>query len=162
MNAVLQEFFDDSDSTSCFLTDADFGLTQPKGNNRSSYTLTNSLPPWFNKSLQYIVYLHVSLRENWDSYGARRITPQAANLAIEILQSIVQNSTPEPSLVPSPDGHIQAEWHVMGKELEVEFESSTSIRVLFEDLNNPARDWEEVLSTDLSRLSKAVMEISRL
>ena len=162
MNAVLQTVFDYGDSTSGFLTDADLGSTQPRSQDRASYTLTNAWPPWFNRSLQYIAFLHGSLRENWDSHGARGITLQSANLAIDVLHSIVQNNTPEPSLVPSPEGHIQAEWHIMGKELEVEFESSTSIRVLFEDLNDPTRDWEEVLSTDLSRLWRAVMEISRI
>ena len=83
------------------------------------------------------------------------------DLAIDILQHILQSDTPRPALVPSPSGHIQAEWHTGGCDLEVEFESATSIRVLFEDLDDPARNWEDVLDTDLSRLSNAVVEITQ-
>ena len=159
--AVLPHNISESSSTSEMLTDADvmwFPLSRP---NPNSYTLTNTLPSWFFNSIQQLGYLQASLKDDWDSYGAKKISPQSVDLAIDLLQLIVQSDTPPPSLVPSPSGHIQAEWHTGGIDLEVEFESATSIRVLFEDLNDPNRDWEDVLSTDLTSLSSAVVEVTR-
>lgn len=158
--AVLPQRTPPSTSTSDLLSDAElvwFPVCRPSPN---SYTLTSTHPAWFFNAMQDLGWLQAKLGENWDSYGAKSISPQAIDLAIEILERVIQSDTPRPALVPSPAGHIQAEWHIGGLEIEVEFESATSIRVMFEDLHAPERDWESVLSTDLTKLSDAIAEIS--
>lgn len=129
-------------------------------NDSNAYTLTADIPSWLVAVRRRLSSLQ-ALPGNWDSHGAQRISAQAVILAEEILRNVVRTKTPEPSIVPSPDGHVQAEWHVGGIDLEVEFESPTEIHVLFQDLRNQERDWEETLSDDLSRLVGAVDEVTR-
>ena len=73
------------------------------------------------------------LSENWDSYGARTISLQNAASALSVLLEVVTENTPVPSIVPTCYGGLQAEWHIGGVDLEIEFESPQAISLSFED-----------------------------
>jgi hypothetical protein len=53
------------------------------------------------------------LPQNWDSYGASPINPEAIQKARGILRSVFAlggTSIPLPFVAPSPDGGIELEW----------------------------------------------------
>ena len=89
---------------------------------------------WMQPLLDKVVRLE-TLRENWDSYGARPIDPNIAQATIKLLCEFLTPSDPIPSIVPTAHGSILLEWHEGGCDLEVEMRSPTSIQLVFDDGN---------------------------
>lgn len=101
------------------------------------------------------------LRDNWDTYGDPRIDPAILHAASSMLQDLMRSETPAPSVVPTSRGGVQLEWHVKGIDLEVEFFTPVSLHTLFEDHRTDIQ-WEAELIYDFSRLSEAIVLLSRL
>lgn len=76
------------------------------------------------------------LQNNWDSYGARAIDPLIAITSLTFLLTVIPSTTPPPSIVPTPEGGIQFEWHRNGVDLEINVCANQSFEVWFEDLNS--------------------------
>lgn len=76
----------------------------------------------------------VNLPANWDSYGARPIKGDRAIAAFDLLQSIMRDGVPVPSVVPTRRGTIQIEWHARQIDLEIDVCSDTDAAVTYEDL----------------------------
>lgn len=81
----------------------------------------------------------------------------ALDAMITVLADVLTASSPAPTLVPSPQGHLQAEWHLNGRHLEVEVVDPTHIAV---DYEGPEGNWTEVISLDLRRLVRAIDRLS--
>lgn len=113
-------------------------------------------PVWVYEVMSKIVDL-LNLEDDWDSYGAAPPKRSSADDLLGVLEAIVNPDTPIPSIVPSPDGHFQAEWHINGVDLEVEVFSPTRIEVLY---SGPGVPWHDTLASDLTRLVQAVNELS--
>jgi hypothetical protein len=63
---------------------------------------------------------HLSkLASGWDSYGAQPLDPRAVRRAFELFSLLLNENTPEPSVIPTRDGGLQFEWHRGGTDLEV-------------------------------------------
>lgn len=127
----------------------------------SSYTLSeikHQANGWITPVVVRLYEL-MSLSDNWDSYGARRIDTKAVNQFLTTLAMIMKDNTPPPSVVPSPTGHLQAEWHERGIDLEVEVISPSLISVSFSDSRGRAH-WAEDLQADLTKLSTAIHVLS--
>jgi hypothetical protein len=76
---------------------------------------------------------------------------------IEVLVGVMNSNAPAPTLVPSAAGHLQAEWHMKGIDLEVEAVDPTHILV---DYEGPDGQWSENLSLDLRKLVSAINRLS--
>ena len=98
------------------------------------------------------------LEENWDSYGARPVAPGLADATLDILNLISGPDVPLPSIVPTPNGELQLEWHTNGIDLEVEASSPTSMHMYYHDLQTN-EEYEEPLSFDLSLFTRAISTI---
>ena len=77
----------------------------------------------------------LALAPNWDTYGGRAVSINAARAAVSWFLDVFQEDLPAPSIVPGSDGSIQLEWHARGIDLEVCFESSGVAEFSFEDLD---------------------------
>jgi hypothetical protein len=62
-----------------------------------------------------------NLRENWNSYGGKSINNDLIQQALSVLGTIMQASSPAPSVVPMGDGGLQIEWHKRQQDLEIVF-----------------------------------------
>lgn len=115
-------------------------------------------PParWVKPTIERMVEL-LNLPANWDSYGAARIRPDAAKAMFDVLQDLLTANSLAPTIVPSPHGHLQAEWHVNGVDLELEVMNPTRVDVFFRDGDDV---WEEPLSDDLTRLSEITSRLT--
>ena len=98
----------------------------------------------------------LQLPENWDSYGARVPSRTSADDMLAVLGSIMQAKSPTPSVVPSAQGHFQAEWHRNGIDLEVEVIAPTKIMVTYADADE---EWEKELDFDFTLLVNAVKRL---
>lgn len=114
-----------TDMTSVF-----FSVQIPFGS--AMLVLSELPPPWMHDLLSRISQLG-DLEEGWDSYGARRVDPEAAAATVEFLFNFLGHNTPQPAVVPTSRGGIQLEWHRAGADLEVEIESPARLRVFFEE-----------------------------
>lgn len=85
-------------------------------------TLSIALPtvalPWIHAAVQRVLAL-LSLGDNWDSYGAIPVRRARAIDLLRLVEFIAQYSLPPPSIVPTPDGSLQIEWHTRGVDLEI-------------------------------------------
>jgi hypothetical protein len=102
----------------------------------------------------------VQLKPNWDSYGGRPVTARIADVALGILESLMRDTTPSPSIVPTSSGHVQFEWHTEGIDLEVEVVSPILLRVSFED-KQTGDEWARDLNVDLTDLNNAISVLSQ-
>ncbi|HEX7447535.1 MAG TPA: hypothetical protein VF306_08315 [Pirellulales bacterium] len=115
-----------------------------------------STPEWLSPAVERLSAL-LTLRSNWDSYGANPVDPQLALSALKLLGRVMCNDSPPPSIVPTSSGGLQLEWHARGIDIEVAIASPHDFHVSFEDASDA---WEKRLSNDLSPLAKAITQIS--
>ena len=112
---------------------------------------------WMTRVAEQICRLR-RLPANWDSYGAVPPSKAAVELMADILADVMNPNAPAPTLVPSPQGHLQAEWHMKGINLEVEAIDPTHIVV---DYEGPGGHWTDTLRVDFRRLVQAINRLSR-
>lgn len=62
----------------------------------------------------------LSLQPDWDSYGALPVDPATLEFADGLLARTMRPGSPKPTVVPTPSGGVQLEWHRAGIDLEVE------------------------------------------
>jgi hypothetical protein len=98
------------------------------------------------------------LPANWDSHGARPINGVNVTEALKLLRKVMLRRTPLPSLVPTPDGSLQLEWHENGVDLEIRIASDGAHHVSVEDEHSV--DWEGPVTANMSRLMKVIRQIS--
>jgi hypothetical protein len=101
----------------------------------------------------------LDLPENWDSYGARPINREIVLFALQLLCETMPTDTPAPTVIPTNRGGVQFEWHTRGIDLEIEIQSPERIYVSYEDQQS-GNEWEAELTSDLTRLSDALLELS--
>lgn len=116
-------------------------------------------PAWRDEAISRFRQI-IRLEPNWNSYGSRPVSPRLADVALQILESLMRETTPRPSILPTPSGHIQLEWHVKGIDIEVEVVSPILLRVAFEDQQS-GQEWERDLNVDLRPLDEAVSMLSQ-
>ena len=80
-------------------------------------TITDST--WLRPTIEKLNEL-LSLEEDWDSYGGKRIREDCVIAAIRLLMDCMGDSSIMPLIVPGPKGTIQLEWHLNDIELEIE------------------------------------------
>ena len=97
------------------------------------------------------------LPQNWDSYGAPRLSRDAIDTAHEALFELLAAGASMPHLVPTPRGAVQAEWHAGTKSLEIEFISPIEMDFFYEDEDLGIHE-EETLSFDLEPIYKKIAE----
>jgi hypothetical protein len=105
------------------------------------------------------LYSLTELRTGWNSYAARPIERDVIDHVARWIPTLLQQTTPEPAIVPRVRGGIQLEWHRNGVDLEIYVDSPTDIRFEAEDLNShetaeaPLARNEELLNTWIARIS---------
>lgn len=100
--------------------------------------------PIVKRKLEFLL----SMPENWNGYGELRINKNSAIAAYNVLMDL-SCIYPEPDIVPTNNGDIQAEWHMNGVDLELEFIGFSTISLYFADLNSD-EEVEIELSDDVT------------
>ena len=101
----------------------------------------------------------LQLDADWDSYGAQPVRPESAKTVVELLYNLMSGDTPIPALIPTPDGHVQLEWHTKGIDLEVDIENPALFHVSYED-EETKEEWEGDLQYDVTRLVTFIRELT--
>ena len=124
---------------------------------KQSSLSVNELPKWWESAFHKISLL-MKLSDNWDSYGAKKVDPDTAYYAVQILQQIARPDVPGPSIVPTVRGFLQFEWHINGVDLEFEVISPTEINVSYENAVT-GDEWERTLDYNLTPLTQALVTL---
>lgn len=89
-------------------------------------------PFWLDSVYRRFEHL-LSLPDNWDSYGAIKISEDAVAQAYRVLSKLNLNDESLPSIIPSNDGNIQLEWHLQNIDIEIEIPSEGMVNLYIED-----------------------------
>jgi hypothetical protein len=82
----------------------------------------------------------LALPEDWNSYGAGRIDPDAARLALDQLVAY-RYCGPLPHVAPTARGGVQFEWNWGDEGVEIEVNPGRSVEILF-DIGGEMEDIE--------------------
>lgn len=100
-------------------------------------------PEWLVPCMERLANM-LSLPEDWDSYGAKRIRPTSIVGALNFLLPNIQDlPTPLPDVVAHRNGNVQLEWHIGDVDLEVEVLSEHQYKISY------SKGSDEVLAEDL-------------
>jgi hypothetical protein len=121
--------------------------------------LKGEQPAWLEPTIRVMAEL-LRLPENWSSYPARPVEPEAVAWALDLLSRAMQPHTPAPSVIPTSRGDVELEWHTRGIDLEVHAASPGQVYVYYED-HVRGKEEELELGADLSPLVDILAELSR-
>jgi hypothetical protein len=130
------------------------GVGLPRTSNPTGVT-----PPWLASVQQALIEL-LDLREGWNSYRAHPIAREAVVEAARLLASTMQTDTPPPSVIPTPPGGVQLEWHLRGMDVEVEIAPQGQVRLVYEDEVTGTRS-NEAVTDGRAPLRVLLVELSR-
>ncbi len=109
--------------------------------NERVFLKVGPMPRWISDVIDSLNSI-LALEENWDSYGACSVSIETALATITLLCSVMGEKTPLPSIVPTPSGNIQLEWHEFGIDLEVEIIPDEGNLIWFEDERKELESYE--------------------
>lgn len=96
----------------------------------------------------------------WDGYQAGPVSLDKAAFASSVLSSLMTNSTPLPSIVPTVSGSVQIEWHTSKGDIELRIHRPNSVRAWFSSIDGDDETemdltWDfEIVSTWLNDIKE--------
>jgi hypothetical protein len=113
------------------------------------------LPAWFDPLAQGFADL-LTLRPDWDSYGAGPIDPSLVRAALNFMNRLLSPTSSAPRVVPLSSGGLQLEWHRKGADLEVVFDRGEAPFFYYRN-GASGEESERVLPED-AHLLKAIID----
>lgn len=98
-----------------------------------------------------------ALPTGWDRYNAVPIYPGAIARALALLDAVMGEGTPAPSVVPLCTGGVQLEWHCRSMDIEVSVEPSELVRAYAEELWHDGWTGEWTFADDNAGLLRDVL-----
>ncbi len=118
-----------------------------------------TLPDWLVSLLRDLNSI-AFLPPDWDSYGALPITQQILEHAFDVIVKLMDEDTPLPEVGATVRGGVEFEWHIDGKDLEVQVESPFKVHAYFYDQQKPEDEWEEDIGVNLSVLEPYIHRLT--
>jgi hypothetical protein len=107
-----------------------------------------------------------NLPEDWDSYGADPISPNAIAKAKSIITSvmiafggIIGNVVQLTDVIPIADGGVQLEWIGPHAELEIEISPNGNIGLLYISVSEDRRNYEESKENSLNDIYTVIAKL---
>ncbi len=153
-----RDFFSSADSSKAFIDKVEEEITPRTGYELEQLCISDSLPTWEQRFKQLR-----QLPENWDSYGAPRISDKAIEKGRSILTVLMAAGFSQQFFVaPSPNGGIEIEWELPGKELALEIPpTGEPITYLLVETTTTGEDHEaEEATLEMEGLEQLLQRIS--
>ena len=98
---------------------------------------------WFGEVFLQIQSMRL-LKENWDSYGAARISTSSILRACEMLEQLARITDERPSVGPTPLGNVNLwwTWDQGTKSIELEFFPDGRLHACFTNESDSSKDYE--------------------
>ena len=113
---------------------------------------------WFIPTVRTLLRF-LDLPINWDSYGAVRIEVKNVLSALNLLEKVMRQNTPPPTVVATSDGSVQLEWHQRDIDIEIYVRGENRFGVFFDDALTSTTSEDEV-TFDLTDLQKFIDTLS--
>jgi hypothetical protein len=128
------------------------------GSYRIRLTIASNQPPtWINPTFTALIGIH-RLPDNWDSYGSKKVNREIISRSLFVLERIMDEASPAPSIVPLGDGGIQFEWHRKQQDLEITFTADDTPQYFYQ---NRATGMEQLGSArDVMNLTQLLRNIA--
>lgn len=97
---------------------------------RISIGVSGGPRPWFVDEVERKLNELLQLRAEWDGRRAQRITLDAVETVVALLEALTRPTSAAPQLFPLPDGGIEIGWRAAGDELEIEVDAVGVAHVL--------------------------------
>jgi hypothetical protein len=115
------------------------------------------LPKWVVPAISSFMEMQ-NLRDNWNSYGAKRIKRDLISQSLNVLGQIMEQDSPAPSVVPLSDGGLQLEWHRKQQDLEIVFPADETPSFIYQ--NRATGEQTEGYATDVFNLAQLLRNIA--
>lgn len=112
---------------------------------------------WFQRAVDEFVAL-LNLGPNWNGYGERAVHPASVKRLVRLLDEISFRGL-APSIVPLPDGGVQAEWHRGDASLEIEVPPVGDAHAYACGLSGGDTDWVANRGDGLKVLAGSLREL---
>lgn len=119
---------------------------------RSSFGSLEATPQkasWLGDAARDLI-AWASREEGWDSYGARRISPQVARRVAKILQNLASVPVPRPFITGTSSGGLNLQWESDRYDLQFTFEEATSSALYWDKEKD--EEWEGPVESAASAL----------
>ncbi len=116
-----------------------------------SVPTTASQPKWVKPTAARLNEL-AALKANWDQRGSAEVSGDAINFAANILNQVMSETTPPPSIVPLGYGSLQLLWINDAADLEVEVVRPNEVVAYFLDKTTGSEE-EILLTSDFSAIA---------
>lgn len=103
---------------------------------------TLDVTDWFKETIDRISGLG-KLQENWDSFGAMRVSSKAISQAKLLLSNLDVEDLPRPHIAAIPDGGVGFHWRIGKRDLEIEIDPNGSMHYLRTIVGEAAIDPED-------------------
>lgn len=113
---------------------------------------------WWDSILNRLEYL-VHLKNGWDGYRAPPVNFLNAYFAGNVLQTICNSDSPEPSIVPGSSGDLQIEWDLESLELEIHIIEPNLVAVWFKNASTGDDGEEFVVTNNFIKVSQILNQI---
>lgn len=114
-------------------------------------TTRHTLPDWLLEVVRDLNRI-VLLPPNWDSYGALPIDQPTLEHALHVIVKIMDDDIPLPQVGATVRGGVEFEWHIDGKDLEIQVGRPFEVHAYFHDEQKPEDEWEEDIGVNLDVL----------
>lgn len=108
-------------------------------------------PKWIKPTVARLNEL-ADLKANWDQRGSAEVSGDAINFTTNILNQVMSETTPPPSIVPLGYGSLQLLWINNAADLEVEVVRPNEVVAYFLD-KTIGREVELLLTSDFSPIA---------
>ncbi|ATO15404.1 hypothetical protein CO540_17460 [Micromonospora sp. WMMA2032] len=109
---------------------------------------------WFGEAVGDLIGW-VNKDEGWDSYGARRISPQVARRVAKLLHQLASSQVPRPFITGTSTGGLNLQWESDRYDLQFTFEERDSSALYWN--KEEGEEWEG----PLERAASALQAITR-
>jgi hypothetical protein len=106
------------------------------------------------------IFEFMNLQQGWDTYDAEPVSEENICAAIQLLDTIIRDSTPKPDIFPTPSGGVQIEWANQELDLEIEVINQFEVSVLFEDSGGKVHVWGCSFLNEIDRLRNIISHFS--
>jgi len=132
-------------------------LFPSKGSIYRIVVTANELPKWVEPTISAFVAVQ-TLPDNWDSYGGKRVSIDLIIQSLSILERLMEETSPPPSVVPLGDGGLQLEWHRKQQDLEIVFPADNAPQYYYCNRANGSQ--KEGFANDVMSLVKLLRIIA--
>jgi hypothetical protein len=105
----------------------------------------------------------IRLETGWDGYRAKPVSLHNVHYALNILEKICSDESPDPQIFPGTNGDLQLEWHINDIDIELHIVRPNDVYFWTNDPQIcPDGDEIHIIGSDFTRVSGKIKELTEI